>query len=412
MQKVAQRLLLDDSRPIVRKNVARLITNKIIGHDRRTLEFAELFWPIVSQLVPRAAEEPNKCEETFCLCFDLVRKLIAENPGTINWPVCLRQCAELLVSHTTTEDIAHPDKDVVAYSLITLLNIGITEALIDKDLVKFPANLATRLFSRHLFPPENGYEALVPKVILHTTTRSKLYDTIFALVKDDPSQAARLLHDLNQLTSLSFDDGVEVYKYDLPQSFERSTAIRSSCGYSGLRNLSNTCYLNSLFTQLFMNIGFRRFMLEKRVRNPITHTLLHETQVLFAFLQDSRRRWVEPAACVGQITTYDETPIDIHNQMDVDEFYSLLFDRWEAQFSLESDKKSLRSIYGGELVQQVKSKECEHISERIEPFSAIQCDIKGKAGLEESLQAYVDGEIMEGGMLFPHPPFFFRADPF
>ncbi|KAI1096295.1 hypothetical protein F5B19DRAFT_140898 [Rostrohypoxylon terebratum] len=396
VQKVAQRLLLDDPRPIVRRNVARLITNKIVGHDKRSLEFAELFWPIVSQLVPRAAEEPNKCEETFCLCFDLVRKLIAENPGAINLPACLRQCAELLVSHTTTEDIAHPDKDVVAYSLITLLNIGITEALIDKDLVKFPANFATRLFSRHLFPPENGYEALVPKVILHTTTRSKLYDTIFALVKDDPSQASRLLHDLNQLTSLSFEDGVEIYKYDLPQAFERSTAIRSSCGYSGLRNLSNTCYLNSLFTQLFMNIGFRRFMLEKRVRNPVTHTLLHETQVLFAFLQDSRRRWVEPAACVGQITTYDETPIDIHNQMDVDEFYSLLFDRWEAQFSLESDKKSLRSIYGGELVQQVKSKECEHISERIEPFSAIQCDIKGKAGLEESLQAYVDGEIMEG----------------
>jgi ubiquitin carboxyl-terminal hydrolase 34 len=30
-------------------------------------------------------------------------------------------------------------------------------------------------------------------------------------------------------------------------------------------------------------------------------------------------------------------------------------------------------------------------------LSAIQCDIKGKASLEERLQAYVDGEIMEGG---------------
>ncbi|KAJ8116571.1 hypothetical protein ONZ43_g4413 [Nemania bipapillata] len=82
--------------------------------------------------------------------------------------------------------------------------------------------------------------------------------------------------------------------------------------------------------------------------------------------------------------------------MDVDEFFNLLFDRWEAQFTADSDKKALRSVYGGQLVQQVKSKECEHISERIEPFSAIQCDIKGKLSLEESLQAYVDGEIMEG----------------
>ena len=83
--------------------------------------------------------------------------------------------------------------------------------------------------------------------------------------------------------------------------------------------------------------------------------------------------------------------------MDVDEFYNLLFDRWESQLLSAEAKRKFRSFYGGQLVQQVASKECDHISERLEPFSAIQCDIKGKANLEESLQAYVDGEIMEGG---------------
>jgi ubiquitin carboxyl-terminal hydrolase 34 len=83
--------------------------------------------------------------------------------------------------------------------------------------------------------------------------------------------------------------------------------------------------------------------------------------------------------------------------MDVDEFYNLLFDRWESQILAPDAKRQFRSFYGGQLVQQVKSKECAHISERLEPFSAIQCDIKGKSCLQESLQAYVDGEIMEGG---------------
>ena len=83
--------------------------------------------------------------------------------------------------------------------------------------------------------------------------------------------------------------------------------------------------------------------------------------------------------------------------MDVDEFYNLLFDRWEGQLPNGIPRKKLRSFYGGQLVQQVKSKECDHISERLEPFSAIQCDIKGKATLQDSLQAYVDGEIMDGG---------------
>ncbi|KAK5275155.1 hypothetical protein LTR40_013539, partial [Exophiala xenobiotica] len=48
------------------------------------------------------------------------------------------------------------------------------------------------------------------------------------------------------------------------------------------------------------------------------------------------------------------------------------------------------------LVQQVKSKECEHISERLEPFSAVQVEIKGKARLEDSLRAYVEGEVLQG----------------
>ena len=108
---------------------------------------------------------------------------------------------------------------------------------------------------------------------------------------------------------------------------------------------------------------------------------------------------LEPQDFVDSIRTYDNEPVDVTVQMDVDEFYNLLFDRWEAQVLDPEDKKKFRSFYGGQLVQQIKSKECEHISERLEPFSAIQCDIKGKASLEESLQAYVEGEVMQGGRL-------------
>ncbi|KAI2639698.1 hypothetical protein GGS26DRAFT_541160 [Hypomontagnella submonticulosa] len=400
LQNVVLRLLLEDPRPIVRKNIARLISLKSLRENTvpgaRALDFAELFWSVILQLIPRAVMEPTRCEEIFGLSFQLLNKLNEEHSDAVNLLAYLGLCGKLLLSHTTTEDIAHPDKDIVAHGLITLLSMGITEASTKGLHIQLPRDFVSRLFSQHLFPPEDEGSALIPKVILHTPSRSMLYDIIFALIKEDPSLSTGLLQDLNALTSHRIDDGIEMYKYDIPQLFERSNAIRSPCGYSGLRNLSNTCYLNSLFTQLFMNFGFRRFMLNRRLQNPNTFPLLHETQVLFAFLQDSRRRYVEPQACVGQIMTYDEAPIDIHNQMDVDEFYSLLFDRWEAQLPLEADKKKLRSIYGGELVQQVKSKECKHISERIEPFSAIQCDIKGKAGLEESLQAYVDGEIMEG----------------
>lgn len=191
---------------------------------------------------------------------------------------------------------------------------------------------------------------------------------------------------------------------ELSFSFDRTKAIRSSTGYVGLRNLSNTCYLNSLFTQLFMNISFRGFMLNAHVADSGTaQKLLHETQKLFAFMQNSLKRFVDPSNLAASIRTYDDTGIDVSVQMDVDEFYNLLFDRWESQILAPVDKRAFRSFYGGQLVQQVKSKECPHISERLEPFSAIQCDIKGKTSLQESLQAYVDGEVMEGG-LYPTFP--------
>jgi ubiquitin carboxyl-terminal hydrolase 34 len=125
--------------------------------------------------------------------------------------------------------------------------------------------------------------------------------------------------------------------------------------------------------------------------------LLFETKKLFAYMQNSWTKFVEPRDMAAAIRTYEETAIDVTIQMDVDEFYNLIFDRWEEQILSDESKKAFRSFYRGEVVQQVKSKECPHISEHEEPFSVIQCEIRGKKTLAESLKAYTEGEVMEGG---------------
>lgn len=146
-----------------------------------------------------------------------------------------------------------------------------------------------------------------------------------------------------------------------------------------------------------MNIDFRQFMLNADVDlRDRSRALLWQTQWLFGQLQSSNQRSVDPEDFVGSIKTYDDDFINVHHQMDVEEFFNLLNDRWESQLRSPEAVRQFRSFYGGQLVTQTKSKECDHISEVMEPFSAIQCDIKGKRNLLESLDAYVEGEHMEG----------------
>ena len=148
-----------------------------------------------------------------------------------------------------------------------------------------------------------------------------------------------------------------------------------------------------------MNLKFREFIfaLDPARTGSSGQPLVRELSKLFASMQNRWDKHVDTTDVVACIETYDNGQIDVSIQMDVDEFFNLLFDRLEGQIISSKDKITFRSLYGGQLVQQIKSCECDHISERLEPFSAIQCEIKGKLTLEDSLQAYVEGEVMQGG---------------
>jgi ubiquitin carboxyl-terminal hydrolase 34 len=196
--------------------------------------------------------------------------------------------------------------------------------------------------------------------ILETHTRRELYDLMLGLVEDRTTYDTLL------------DLAKEIENEDIHPLFsgplvDRSAEIRSSAGYAGLFNPRAICYMNSLLTQR-----------------------------LFAEMQNSYRRSVDPRAFASCLHNIDKTPIDITVQMDADEFYNLLFDQWEAQLVQPDHKQRFRSFYGGQTLNQIKSKECDHVSERAEPFFAVQCDVKDKANLFESLQAYVQGDAMEG----------------
>ncbi|KAK3295943.1 uncharacterized protein B0H64DRAFT_417531 [Chaetomium fimeti] len=413
--RILEDLLLNDLRATVRRTTAILIREKTgavaenescSGARLTTVaKLREFFWPLISRLVRPAIASTGNSAEILELCSDMLGTLEETQIGMLDLKQLSNDWFDLLINYTTSEDLTRPDEvDLVAAGLVRLLHAIVCNhsGRAGRDIL--PARgIARKVFWKHLFPlREEVTGECHNRPIACPQTRGQLMEIIFRLVKDDPTQYMWLLEDMHDLVPV-FPNQEEFYSYELPQQFERAKTIRAACGYPGVRNLSNTCYFNSLLTQLFMNVDFREFMLGATVRDrQYSQQLLFQTQKLFAFLQDSVRPFINPEECVASIKTYEDTQIDVVIQMDVDEFYNLLFDRWEGQFLTADEKNRFRSFYGGQLVQQVRSQECEHVSERLEPFSAIQCDIKGKSTLQESLQAYVDGEIMEGDNLICH----------
>ncbi|KAH0562489.1 hypothetical protein GP486_002826 [Trichoglossum hirsutum] len=380
-------------------------------------EFASFFWQVLSKILPEAKCNPENSEQLFQASLAIFRSVGEFSRDRLDIEGYIMEWGTLLVTHKHEEFVGRETCDFIVSGFTRLLIYCLQLAKSQKKPFN-AGNLAKDVFRSHLFPElslgdSDSTTVVTERVpVLQSPTRQDICKLLLLLSQDMESYReildlvsnvipeGRLAHLLLLTVSNPLLLG---FAYELTWSFDRSKYIRSPTGYVGLRNLSNTCYLNSLFTQLFMNLPFRGFMLDATIVDAEgSQKLLSETKRLFAFMQNSWTKWIEPRDVAGAIRTYENEHIDVTVQMDVDEFYNLLFDRWEGQILSPEAKKRFRSFYGGQLVQQVKSKECPHISEREEPFSAIQCDIKGKTTLEESLKAYVEGEIMEGDNLIFH----------
>lgn len=82
--------------------------------------------------------------------------------------------------------------------------------------------------------------------------------------------------------------------------------------------------------------------------------------------------------------------------MDADEFFNMIFDRLESLLKGTAQESVLKQFFGGEIINQVISKDCPHLSERVEGFFALSIEVKGKKNILESLELFVKGDVLEG----------------
>ena len=131
----------------------------------------------------------------------------------------------------------------------------------------------------------------------------------------------------------------------------------------------------------------------------------------FAALALSRLADFAPRGFWRAFKDYDGEPVNVREHQDGLEFFGRLQDQVDAEYKQHAvagdssqsangarRRKTLGAVeasMGGVFVNQVISKSCPHRSERVEDFTHVSVEVRGKKGLEESLASYVSGELLE-----------------
>uniref|UniRef100_A0A1A7YUB6 Ubiquitin carboxyl-terminal hydrolase n=1 Tax=Iconisemion striatum TaxID=60296 RepID=A0A1A7YUB6_9TELE len=225
-----------------------------------------------------------------------------------------------------------------------------------------------------------------------------LYDHILETIKDLPKpseEKIKLVLNQSAWTSQSNSFASSLSKQ----------AGKSETGKTGLINLGNTCYMNSIIQTLFMATDFRRHVLSLHLNG--SNTLMKKLQLLFAFLAHTQRVAYAPR----NFLEASRPPwFNVGSQQDCSEYLRFLLDRLHEEEKtlqvLESSKPKVPSLvgtsrkeaseeqqesclsetetkpasdqrtliekmFGGKLITGIRCMQCNGISEKEEPFTDL-----------------------------------------
>ncbi|VDD91463.1 unnamed protein product [Enterobius vermicularis] len=203
--------------------------------------------------------------------------------------------------------------------------------------------------------------------------------------------------------------------------------------YVGLKNGGATCYMNSVFQQIFMIEKLRNSILNAKCsidvdvddsqfddRSSILHSvlqlvhaaavflfkegadllqkdyhqvLLKSVQTIFAHLLGSELQFYTPKFFWNHFR-FGGQPVNVREQQDALEFYNAIFDTIDEGMKAIGEPPICELLFGGTFADQKICKDCPHRYQREETFTSISLDIRSHNNLIASLKEYVKGDLL------------------
>ena len=224
-------------------------------------------------------------------------------------------------------------------------------------------------------------------IIKNKSTFKNASNLLTYLIINDEKKRKEILTKLYQYNSLQFWKSSNYSDWKL--SFEDD--IKQN--FVGLKNLGCTCYMNSLFQILFFIPSFRESLLNSECKEEQKNAL-YQLKNVFNHLKFSNSQYFIP---VDFTKNFDNTELNIREQMDIDEFFNLLFDKLENHLQGTNNENLIKYFFQGRNTDELIFQEnCNHHRKNDISFYSIQLQIMNKKNIYESLDSIIDGELMSG----------------